>query len=132
MRILHVISGLRRSIGGPVTQLLGLAPALRERGLGVGLLSSFRGDEPVDVAEELRQKGCDVELIGPGWTALGWHPRLNRRLVTAIESADVVHIHGLWEQIQHETARQECSIPGACRKSRSKSGCTCFFVYRAT
>ena len=106
MRLLHVISSLDRRDGGPVTQLLGMAPAQVRCGIEVTILSTWSPPRLDDVADELRQHGCKVTLVGPAKTALQLHSHLRREVAAAVERADIVHIHALWEEIQHVAARE--------------------------
>src|SRR5207248_2768534 len=42
--------------------------------------------------------------IGPAYTRLQWHPRLERAITQAVGNADIVHVHALWEEAQHRAA----------------------------
>jgi glycosyltransferase involved in cell wall biosynthesis len=57
----------------------------------------------------MRANGVKVELIGPATGKLSRHPGLRAAVDAAVGRADVVHIHALWEEIQHQAAR-------ACRR----------------
>lgn len=104
MRVLHVISSLDRRAGGIVTQLLGTVAAETDAGLSVSVLATFTRAERLDAVDELRKCGGSVEVVGPTIGPLRWHPRLAGVLATEIAKADVVHVHGLWEEIQHRSA----------------------------
>src|SRR5207247_4825049 len=58
------------------------------------------------MAERMRAQGVKVELIGPARGKLSRHPGIRPVLCRLIAEADVVHIHAVWEQIQHEAARE--------------------------
>lgn len=105
MRVLHVISGMDPRSGGPTTALVGLAEAQARAGLNVSILTSWTTDPTITYAERLKSQGVHVQQIGPCVTRLGWHPRLSANLKAAVAGADIVHIHALWEEIQHRAAR---------------------------
>jgi glycosyltransferase involved in cell wall biosynthesis len=64
--------------------------------------AAFRPDE---AAEQLRRLGAAVRLIGPVHGPTAWHWQIGRALREAIRGASIVHVHGLWEEIQHKAAR---------------------------
>jgi glycosyltransferase involved in cell wall biosynthesis len=106
MRVLHVTSGIDPVIGGPVTALVGWAEAQVRAGLDVSVASSWSRGQDLSLADHLRRAGVNVELIGPAVRRLGmWHPRTRARLAPLARRADVIHIHALWEDIQHQAAR---------------------------
>jgi glycosyltransferase involved in cell wall biosynthesis len=49
--------------------------------------------------------GADVHLIGPSTNLLAYHRDIKPILRKLISCVDVVHIHGVWEEIQHQAAR---------------------------
>src|SRR5881397_1940482 len=61
----------------------------------------------------MRQGGADVRLIGPTTQPLSRHPQIAATLEAMTRDADVVHIHALWEEIQHRAARaaQRLNVP---------------------
>src|SRR5690348_14554268 len=101
MRILQVISNLDPRSGGPATALLGLAPAQKRDGLDAEVVATFAPDYQSNVQQQLESTGVKVHLVGPVEGRLGRHPELESTVSRAIVGADVVHIHGLWEEIQH-------------------------------
>ena len=103
-RVLHVISGLELENGGPVTALLGLVEAQAARGTPVTVLSSWQRPEALPVAERLRKKGIETIMVGPAKGRLNRHPDLAGAIARAVEQADVVMIHALWEDAQHLAA----------------------------
>lgn len=105
MRIVHVISGIDARFGGTVAVLAGLTSALSTTGLQVQVISSYRRNEDLSLADKLRAQGVDVQTIGPCMGPLSWHPRMHRAISQAFTGADVVHIHAVWEQVQHQAAR---------------------------
>jgi glycosyltransferase involved in cell wall biosynthesis len=105
MRVLHVISGIDPENGGPSMALHGLAVAQRRIGMNVTVAATFQRASVVGVAEQWRKAGLRVELIGPAVGALSRHAQIVPRLAELTRDADVVHIHALWEEIQHQSAR---------------------------
>lgn len=100
LRVLHVIPGLDAHIGGPAAALAGLAQAQQRLGMDVRVLTtSWHGCDFAPI-ERLRTQGISVGAVGPA-------PR-SRELRSAADSGvidiDIVHIHGLWEEVQHQAA----------------------------
>src|SRR5438067_2415325 len=104
MRILHVCSGIDPRAGGPPAVVLGLARGQVRCGLDVSVLSTFQKGADLSIADALRAGGVKVQLIGPAYTRLQWHPRLERAITQAVGNADIVHVHALWEEAQHRAA----------------------------
>src|ERR1022692_2597613 len=105
MRVLHVISGLDPRDGGPSAALVGLVEAQASCGLETLVAATYRPGEDLSLAERLRKSVVDVRLIGPCRTALRWNECIKPAMLAMIECVDIVHIHGLWEEIQHQAAR---------------------------
>jgi glycosyltransferase involved in cell wall biosynthesis len=105
MRILHVAPTIDPVQGGPVSVLAGLAPAQVQAGLDVSLLATWRQGESVALADRLKATGVNVTLIGPATGPLRRHPLLASDVADAVARADVVHVHALWEEVQHQAAR---------------------------
>lgn len=105
MRVLHVISSLDPRAGGTTTALAGLAEAQRTAGIDVAVVATCSADFQSQVADALRRKSIDVELVGPTRGPLKSHPDIDPTLQRLIADADLVHVHAVWEQIQHRAAR---------------------------
>jgi glycosyltransferase involved in cell wall biosynthesis len=105
MRVLHVIPSLERSAGGPPAALLGLALAQAKCGLAVSVLSAFPSAAETEVSGRLERQGVGVVQVGPTKGKLGRHADLAGAAERCVAAADVVHIHALWEEIQHQAAR---------------------------
>ncbi|MGH9957479.1 MAG: glycosyltransferase, partial [Pyrinomonadaceae bacterium] len=56
------------------------------------------------LAETMRIRGIEVVAIGPCIGPLSWHPGIGSPLKNVIQEADVVHVHAVWEQVQHEAS----------------------------
>ena len=104
-RILHVIPGLDATQGGTVTALMSMAVFQARAELKVTVAATWVGEGPPRDAEaRLREAGADVRFIGPARGPLLWHRDLSRTLGELVARADVVHAHGVWEEIQHRAA----------------------------
>lgn len=110
MHILHVISSLDPRLGGPPAALRGLTLAQRQLGQDITVVTTRRSDHDASIEEELRNTGISVYSLGPTRTPLGLHPSIRPTLKKTIANADVIHIHGLWEDIQHHAATESKRI----------------------
>jgi glycosyltransferase involved in cell wall biosynthesis len=106
MHVLHVISSLDARDGGPPAALAGLASAQQAAGLTVTVLATWRRGDAFGLAETLREAGVTVRPVGPAWGPLNMARGLKAEVHEAVASADVLHIHALWEQIQWLAAEQ--------------------------
>lgn len=104
MRVLHIASNIDPRSGGPAAVLAGLSTAQVRAGLDVSLITTYPAGRSVDVAEQLRASGVDVTVIGPCSGRLSRHPAIGPTLREKVPGVDVVHIHSLWEEIQHRAA----------------------------
>ena len=104
MKVLHVISSIDLRAGGPATALAGLSMAQLQAGLDVRIVSTFREKEKMDLAEKLARDGVKTCVVGPTAGMFGSHPDLCPVLAEAIADSDIVHIHAIWEEIQHQAA----------------------------
>jgi glycosyltransferase involved in cell wall biosynthesis len=73
-------------------------------GLRVTIVSTHGPDFRDDIVHQLRSAGVGVILIGPTSRLLARHRQIKPVLRGLISQSDVVHIHGLWEEIQHQAA----------------------------
>jgi glycosyltransferase involved in cell wall biosynthesis len=105
MRILHVISGINRENGGPPIVLAGLATAQVRAGLDVSIVSTWTTDPCPGVVAELEGKGIRVTHVGPARNPISRHPDTPAVLDRLIGQCDVVHVHAVWEEIQHLACR---------------------------
>lgn len=105
MHILHIISGLDPQNGGTTTALVGIAESQARLGLDVTILATWKIRDGFPIAERLRSNNVKVILIGPAIGKLSRHPTLAPETDRAVATADIVHIHGLFEEVQHQAAR---------------------------
>jgi len=104
-RVLHVISGIAPSDGGPTTALVALARALSRLQAEVTLVATPKSSGPIAAVEELRDSGVRVRLGENRRRILAQNTGLDCLLQEEISRADVVHIHALWEGVQYRAAR---------------------------
>ncbi len=102
--VVHVISSVDPRAGGTTTQLVSLVKAQVDLGMTVTVVSTYMADFDPSAAEEMQNAGAYIELVGPSTAVMAWHPKLSRVLRDVIVTSNVVHIHGLWEEIQHRAA----------------------------
>src|SRR6516164_1935449 len=100
MKVLHVISSIDPRSGGPAEALRGLVKAQCRAGLDVRILATWVHDDQLDLSEKLLEVGARLQLIGPCRVPLRWHPKLRSTIAEEVKGTDVVHVHGLWEEIQ--------------------------------
>jgi len=113
MKILHVISNIDPTSGGVAAASTGLALAQLSIGLQPSMMSTYPADRSPAAAEPLRQSGLEVRVVGPCPGRINRHPLIRPTLEEALRNIDIVHIHGIWEQVQHDAARmaQRKGIP---------------------
>lgn len=96
--IVHVITNLRSSSGGPTTAVVELAREQAARGESVRILC----DEPLEAGSTApeRWSGRDVQVVAPagGSTGHGVRPG-DMRHHLADWKPRVVHLHGVWDPI---------------------------------
>lgn len=107
MRVGHVVSSLDRRTGGVAAAVIGLAASQARSGMDVSVVSSFNaGDQSHAAADELRAAGVTVDLVGPAARRfMGWHQQNSAATQALVDRVDLVHIHALWEDIQHHAMR---------------------------
>ncbi|HEX8322723.1 MAG TPA: glycosyltransferase [Tepidisphaeraceae bacterium] len=105
MRVAHVVSGLDRRTGGVAATVIGLAAAQARAGLNVTVLTSFMAGEDLSAVDELNAAGVPTRSIGPSTRLAGWHRENRAATDAAVAAADVLHVHGIWEDIQHQAMR---------------------------
>jgi glycosyltransferase involved in cell wall biosynthesis len=103
-RVLHVTSGLDLHSGGPAVALAGLAVAQQHAGLDVRVVASYREGREPSLAEQIRSKGVAVTCVGPCFGRFARHPALSESVAADVEAADIIHIHALFEEVQHLSA----------------------------
>ena len=95
MLVLHALSSLEASAGGPTAALLGLACAQIDLGIKVRVLGSCN---PVahSIVPALLKAGADVTLVEFPKSA-GSVANMIKVVGTQTQGVDIVHVHGLWE-----------------------------------
>lgn len=102
MKVLHVTSNLDPRRGGPVSALLGLAHAQAEIGLEVTIVINS-AQHSVERGE-LENSGVRFIDLTPPLSLLRPSKTSLQVLAAEIRRADIIHIHGLWEEPQHSAA----------------------------
>lgn len=90
-----------------MTALHGLAEAQAALGERVVIVATFTRGQDTALASGLRDTGIKVRLVGPTLDRkINWHPGIEKALREAcVTRPDAIHIHGLWEEIQHQAGR---------------------------
>jgi glycosyltransferase involved in cell wall biosynthesis len=104
IRVLHVTSGLDLGSGGPAVALAGLVEGQQSAGIDVRVVASYRPEREPQLDEPMRRKGVAVTCVGPCRGRFARHPDLAAAVAAGVESADIVHIHALFEDVQHLAA----------------------------
>jgi glycosyltransferase involved in cell wall biosynthesis len=104
-RVLHVIPSIDPKLGGTTTALVGMAMAQKRAGLAVTVATMFHEGEDNSLGTAMQAEGITLHRIGPSTAFLQRHPDIVPTLSQLIPQHDVVHIHALWEEIQHQAAR---------------------------
>ena len=102
MKILHVTSNLDPRRGGPVSALVGLARAQAAMGEEVCVLVN-QAAHSIE-RNDLEKSGVSFVDLAPPLSLVRPQKTTLQVLAAQIERADIVHIHGLWEQPQHSAA----------------------------
>src|SRR5687768_14073752 len=105
MKVLHAISGIDPRNGGPTNALIGLAGAQVRAGMDVRVISTWQEKDAHRSAEKLESLGVGVRMVGQAHGKLSRHPALEKNLVAETTAADVVHVHAMWEEMQHQASR---------------------------
>ena len=104
MHVLHAISQLDPRAGGPQMFLRGMSEAQIAVGMRVTAVGSFVKDDDMSMVERLRNSGVDFQAVGPATGFLRRHPDLIATVDRLTAEVDVVHVHGCWEELQHQAA----------------------------
>ncbi len=112
MTILHVISSLERRHGGPIAALAGLVRAQCRAGHAVAVAAPPAAPEADTIEPELKAAGGSVTNV-PVLRPFRGYAAAKAALSGGISAADIVHIHGVWEEILYQAAvlAREHDIP---------------------
>lgn len=96
LHVLHVVSSLAPTTGGPSASVPGLCAALAQAGCRVTLTAV--GPEAAAEALAAREAGVELQLMRPTPSGpLIYSRELAQRLPEFAAAADVIHVHGLWQ-----------------------------------
>lgn len=104
MKILHAISSISPTSGGPAMALASLARAQRQAGMSPVIAFTWVDQPAAERVQELASEGIEIHGLGPCRDPLSRHSNLVPWIEALVQSADVVHIHALWESIQYHAA----------------------------
>lgn len=104
VRVLHVVSSLDVRAGGTTAAVLGMSVAQARAGAAVTVLATFRAGYDPSAVSAMREEGVNVTLVGPVLGPLAWCRGIRAKVQRAVAASDIVHIHALWEEIQHQAA----------------------------
>ena len=101
MRVLHVTPYFAPAFryGGPPRSILGLCQALGTAGVDVEVFTTTaNGDAPLAPAPDgIAYEGVPVRYFPLAWPQRYWRARgLRAALTRAAATADLIHVHGLW------------------------------------
>ncbi|MCL4196748.1 MAG: glycosyltransferase [Phycisphaerales bacterium] len=105
MRVLHVLTSIDPSTGGPANVLSRLARVQAQRGHVVRVITA---DDPATigaVTEQMRLAGVEHRGCGPMHGPLGRGPATRREMEAALRAGvDIAHVHGVWQHTPHAGA----------------------------
>src|SRR5688572_5710491 len=104
LRILHVNSGIDPVAGGTAAALSGLAKAQARAGLDVSVVATWVSAAGEGAVKDLEAAGLRVRSIR-ATDPMSRSPEIRPVVEGMAAGADVVHIHAMWEEIQHRAAR---------------------------
>lgn len=96
MKIVHSISNLNFSSGGPVRAIIDLSTKLTERGHEVRIITHADTNAPDEWKSNPTHNPCTVPIGPSGLRGLRMSPEQKRKARETIAWADVVHAHGIW------------------------------------
>ena len=101
MRILHVISTLASSSGGPTSVVWGLSAAQAQAGHEVTVAATDRGNPVTEILDRhaLQSRcpgGVELEVFAVSYAPLLYAPGMRAWLARSMRSFDIVHVHGLY------------------------------------
>ena len=105
LHVLHVASGIDPRQGGLTAAIAGVIAAQLQAGVKVSFVSTTGPNADPAIADRLARDGASVRTIGPCASILTWHRDIKPTLSSLIPGVNIVHIHGVWEEIQHRAAR---------------------------
>lgn len=114
MRVIHVVSSVAESQGGPSRSVPELCEALVRRGCEVELCCLDLGDKHGPIARV--DESIDLHFAR-SWTVKSARvvmPRGFRSLMRSrVGGADLIHVHGVWDSAPHQAAQvaREAGLP---------------------
>src|SRR4051812_38143633 len=106
MRILHAIADIEPQAGGNAAAFIKLTVAQARAGLDVTPVSTYRAGADLSGAAEMERAGVKVRLLGPGVGPSVFVWGLGEAVRELVRTTDIVHVHGLWEELQYRAGRE--------------------------
>jgi glycosyltransferase involved in cell wall biosynthesis len=104
LKVLHAISSLDARAGGPPVALAGLAEAQVAAGARVTVIAPEQPAPQDDPFVTFRQTGGVIVQPPASTGPINRHRTLSSVMRDQVAEADVLHIHGLWEDVQSVAA----------------------------
>ena len=107
LHIAHIASSLDPCRGGTLTALRGMVLSQQAKGARVTVVATEPGEaspEALALKAELGEAGVRVLYLSGAKGPLSFHPDIKTVLAAELPFQDLVHIHGMWEDIQHQAA----------------------------
>ena len=105
MNILHVIPALDPVYGGPIVALLGLVKAQAKLGDQIHVVAGTDLGS-AQVQQDMESGGVQVSMASSRRPTVARCMQICRTIDHALASAQIVHIHGLWQFVQTAAALQ--------------------------
>ena len=102
LRVVHYLGGVSLAAGGVTRAVLDVLEVLADHGADVTLLTNDAADVPAEWSEPGRPRVIDLGPLNVRGGRLD-APQL-RRVGEAIQHADAVHLHGVWEAANAQVA----------------------------
>jgi len=96
MNIVHAISNLKFSSGGPVRAIIDLSTKLAERGHTVTIITAEDDDAPAQWRSNPQSNPCTVPIGLFTMKGLSASAGQKKLIADTIAQADIVHGHGIW------------------------------------
>jgi glycosyltransferase involved in cell wall biosynthesis len=104
MRVLHVSSSIDPISGGTAVATCGMARAQAAAGIDVRVVATWVSSPGTEAKAQLEKDGIAVRSI-QATNPISRAPGLREIVDEMARDVDVIHIHAMWEQIQHDAAR---------------------------
>ncbi len=111
VRVLHAIASIDPSYGGPFQVLRGLHRGFGRFNVEMSILTASSGAARTDEENAARFPGARIHFTRPLWRRYAWDPSLRTQIKPLLASAEIVHVHGLFNGLSRDAAM-------ACREEK--------------